>query len=46
MGLISNLLMWPALGGPKIVCWLAQTLTEQAEREFLAFRRLELKTPQ
>ena len=35
MGLISNLLLCPALAGPKIVRWLAQTLSEEAERELL-----------
>jgi len=35
MGLLSNLLLWPATAGPKMVFWLAQTLSEQAERELM-----------
>ncbi|MDO8674088.1 MAG: gas vesicle protein GvpG [Dehalococcoidia bacterium] len=34
MGLLG-LLTLPVLGGPKLVAWLAKTLTEEAERELL-----------
>ena len=35
MGFLGNLLTMPALGGPRLVHWLARTLAEQAERELL-----------
>lgn len=35
MGFLMGLLTAPALGGPRLVRWLAGTLVEQAERELL-----------
>ena len=35
MGFLGDLLTMPALGGPRLVHWLARTLAEQAERELL-----------
>lgn len=35
MGFLLNLLNLPALGAPKLVLWLAQTLAEEGERELL-----------
>lgn len=35
MGFLGDLLTMPALGGPRLVYWLARTLAEQAERERL-----------
>jgi len=35
MGFIFNLLTLPVLGPSKLVHWLAETMTEEAEREYL-----------
>ncbi len=40
MGFLGDLLTLPALGGPRLVHWLARTLAEQAERELLDGERV------
>lgn len=35
MGILTDLLTFPLLGAPRLAHWLAATLAEQAEQEFL-----------
>lgn len=35
VGFLFDLLTLPVLGGPRLVHWLAATLAEEADREFL-----------